>query len=105
MARYDTVAMAADIPDGKAKVIQVGDEYVAIFHVNGTFYAMTDTCPHAGAPLSEGIVDAASLRVTCPWHGWTFTLDPDDDTPPADLICKYRVHVENGELKLEAVSP
>jgi nitrite reductase/ring-hydroxylating ferredoxin subunit len=45
---------------------------VAVFNVNGTFYAIEGTCPHQGGPLAEGWIDGPI--VTCPWHAWCFDV-------------------------------
>ena len=99
MADRVSAGQSGEFPAGGAKVVSVGGEDVAIFHVDGEYYAMSDTCPHAGGPISEGEIEDG--RVICPWHGWSFTLDPDDKTPPSDMICKYRVSVENDEIFVE----
>jgi nitrite reductase/ring-hydroxylating ferredoxin subunit len=45
---------------------------IAIFNVQGTLYAIDDTCPHAGASLSSGKL--AGRTVQCPAHGLRFDL-------------------------------
>src|SRR6516164_5488236 len=37
---------------------------------SGEFFAMRDSCPHRGIPLSVGWFDGN--RVTCRYHGWEF---------------------------------
>src|ERR1700723_2275478 len=37
---------------------------------SGKLFAMRDSCPHRGIPLSEGWFDGN--RVTCRYHGWEF---------------------------------
>jgi phenylpropionate dioxygenase-like ring-hydroxylating dioxygenase large terminal subunit len=37
---------------------------------DGRVFAMRDSCPHRGIPLSEGWFDGK--RVTCRYHGWEF---------------------------------
>ena len=39
---------------GQAKLVNAGDQRVALFNVGGTCYAIADTCTHRGGPLSEG---------------------------------------------------
>jgi nitrite reductase (NADH) small subunit len=95
-----TVAQAKDIKPGEVKCVEFGGERVAVFNVDGAFHAISDTCPHAGGPLSEGYVEDG--RVVCPWHGWCFDLDPEKCEPPNDMVSRYRVHVENGAIQLEA---
>jgi nitrite reductase/ring-hydroxylating ferredoxin subunit len=49
-----------------------GEQVVALFNVDGTFYALDGICPHAGGPLGEGTLRGAII--TCPWHGWQFDV-------------------------------
>ena len=37
---------------------------------SGTIFAMRDSCPHRGIPLSCGWFDGRA--VTCKYHGWAF---------------------------------
>ena len=37
---------------------------------DGVVWALEDRCPHRGAPLSAGFLNAKGLQ--CPYHGWTF---------------------------------
>ena len=50
-----------------------GTGEIAIFHtIGGDFYALVNTCPHKGGPLSQGIVHGDS--VSCPLHNWRISL-------------------------------
>lgn len=98
MPEYIKVADTKDLPAGESVVVTCAGERVAVFNVNGSYYAISDMCPHAGGPLSEGYVSGTS--VMCPWHGWTFDLC-HKDPQPNDGVCRYKVHVEDGEIKLE----
>lgn len=98
MAELIKVANVGDIPEDEAITVEVAGEQVAVFNVGGTYYAVSNTCPHAGGPLSEGWVD--NHEVTCPWHGWSFQLDPAK-SDESDGLCRYRVVVEDDEIKVE----
>jgi len=69
---YVTVARVGDVAPGTGKAVVVGDREIALFNVDGTFYALDNTCPHQGGPLAEGWIEGT--QVTCPWHAWTFKL-------------------------------
>jgi nitrite reductase (NADH) small subunit len=73
-ASHKTIRLAStdDIPEGEGREFRIGQRYVAIFRVNGHFYALEDMCPHAGAPLNNG--PTRDCVVTCLWHGWRFDL-------------------------------
>nr|MDO8086061.1 Rieske 2Fe-2S domain-containing protein [Candidatus Sigynarchaeum springense] len=45
---------------------------VAIFKVEGTFFALERHCPHAGGDLVDGMIEKG--LVECPIHGATFDL-------------------------------
>jgi nitrite reductase/ring-hydroxylating ferredoxin subunit len=72
MPAFVPVASIAEIPPGTAKAFPVGDYEVAVFNVDGAFYAIENTCPHQGGPLAEGWIEGAI--VTCPWHAWCFDV-------------------------------
>jgi NAD(P)H-dependent nitrite reductase small subunit len=69
---FVTVAHVADVAPGTGKAVVVGDREIALFNVDGTFYALDNTCPHQGGPLAEGWIEGET--VTCPWHAWCFTM-------------------------------
>src|SRR5262249_9402014 len=71
--RYRKVAQVGEVPEGKGRVFEVEGRMIAVFLDGGHYFAIDDTCPHAGAPLSDGIVFDRS--VTCSWHGWRFSLE------------------------------
>ncbi len=68
MAAYMKVAHAADLPPGQAMAVMVADKRIALFSVDGTVFAIDDTCTHRGGPLSKGEFIKDGI-VTCPWHG------------------------------------
>jgi len=43
---------------------------VAVFRSGDAVVAFEDVCPHAGAPLSEGVCKDG--EVVCSWHGFRF---------------------------------
>lgn len=70
MATRHGVADVSEIPAGHGRVLEVAGRQLAVFNLEGRFYAMDNTCPHRGGPLGDGIV--VGNVVTCPWHGWQF---------------------------------
>ena len=96
-----TVAKVSELKPGQGKAVQAGGKTIALFNVGGTFYAIDDTCTHAGGPLSEGSVSGTS--VTCPWHGAEFDLSSGEvQCPPAGAgVTAYRVRVDGESISLE----
>ena len=86
-----------DLKPGHAALVIVDGEDVAVFNVDGTFYATQNACTHADGPLNEG--DIEGCRVTCPWHASVFDVRDGSviEGPASDPLKTYRVVVE-GEI-------
>ncbi|NOX56490.1 MAG: Rieske 2Fe-2S domain-containing protein [Planctomycetes bacterium] len=72
MGQFHTVAKVGDIPEGEGRAFPVGGRLVAVFCVDGEYWAIDDVCPHQGASLAGGTVEGGS--VVCPWHAWKFCI-------------------------------
>jgi len=101
MPEYVTVAQAKDVPPGKALAVDVEGLRIAIFNINGTYYAIDDTCPHAGASLAEGDVDGCVVE--CPLHSARFDLESGSVlSPPAGRNVRVDpVRVGGDELQIQ----
>jgi nitrite reductase (NADH) small subunit/3-phenylpropionate/trans-cinnamate dioxygenase ferredoxin subunit len=99
-----TVCKAGDIPEGKSTVVSTGRKDIAVFHVGGSYFAIDDCCPHAGASLAGGYVEGGI--VTCPWHAWRFRLADGAwaDNPRVKTGC-YPVRVQDGVVRVEVPDP
>lgn len=101
MAKSVKVARIADLALGSGTTVDVDGQRVAVFNVQGTLYAIEDTCPHRGGPLGEGELDGTV--VTCPWHGATFDVRTGAVTgPPAHKgVRSFPVRVEGDHVLVE----
>ena len=66
------VCAVADIPEGGALRVLVGDQPVAVATCDGEVYAILDICSHADVPLSEG--EVSDCAIECWLHGSAFDL-------------------------------
>ena len=99
MAEFTTVARVGQIPDGQGVACLVGDRLVAVFNDGGTYHAINDMCPHMGASLADGELQAGV--VACPWHGWRFRVSDGTwcDSPRAKTD-SYEVRVVGDEIQV-----
>ena len=97
------VAAVGDVPRGEGRVVEVGDRTLALFNVDGKYYAIDNTCPHRGGPMAEGDLDG--LVVSCPWHAWRWDLrtGANVNNPAVKLGC-YAVTEEAGDVFVEVSS-
>ncbi len=63
---------AAAVKTGTGQRVDVNGTEVAVFNVEGEFFAVTGSCLHHGGPLGDGQV--AGTTVKCPWHGWVYDI-------------------------------
>ena len=97
MAGFVKVLKKGDLAAGSGKTVDVNGKAVAVFNVEGTFYAIDDTCVHRGGPLGEGEVDGKI--VACPWHGWRYDVTTGvNQLNPAVTVSKYEVKVEGDDV-------
>ena len=83
----DCVSFA--LPDGSE---------LAVYNVDGEFYATENYCPHKGALLSEGTM--CGHIVECGLHGWQFDVRSGECLTVNERIKTYEVVVEDGFVKL-----
>jgi 3-phenylpropionate/trans-cinnamate dioxygenase ferredoxin subunit len=69
---FVTVAKVGEIPEGGVKVVRVGDQPVAVFYLDGGYFALDDLCTHDGGPLAEGHLEGDVIE--CPRHGARFNV-------------------------------
>jgi nitrite reductase (NADH) small subunit len=95
------VGAAADVPLWEGRRVTVEGQRIAVFHTDAGFHAVDGDCPHSAGPLQDGLV--ADDCVTCPLHGWRFSLGTGErigggeDDPSLRV---YPVIVHDGELML-----
>ena len=101
MAKRIKLATTQDVPLGKAAAFEVEGRRIALFNIEGTYYALDDNCTHEGGPLCEG--EVRDLKVTCPWHGADFDLKTGEAlcAPAFEKVQCYKVVVEGNDIQVE----
>ena len=61
-----------EIPQNGMAKFTIDGETILVARINGEFFAISDTCSHAGSSLSEGKLENYSVQ--CPHHGGVFDL-------------------------------
>ena len=90
----------SELASNSGRTLDLGETSVALFNVDGKFYAMQNICIHRGGPLGEGSLDSG--RVTCPWHAWEFDVKTGAClTMQGSQLKTYPTKVQNGEVFVE----
>jgi 3-phenylpropionate/trans-cinnamate dioxygenase ferredoxin subunit len=100
MSTWIRVAPATDIEPGDYASAEVGDAFVAVYNIDGEFFAIDDLCTHDGGGLSGGAVE--DHQVICPRHGARFCLRTGKAlTPPAyEPVKSYATRVVDGYVEV-----
>ena len=98
MSDWIPVCAAAAFPPGTHRVVDVDGAQIAVFNVDGQYYAIEDVCTHDGGELAGGEVHG--FEVECPRHGARFDLRTGAAMcPPAyEPIAKFPVKVEDAQV-------
>ena len=100
MGKLAKIAETGDLDPGQCRVVEVEGKTLAVFNVDGSFYAVDNTCLHRGGPLGEGELDGNV--VSCPWHGWRYdvTTGANVNNPAVKVSC-FLVKVEGTSVFVE----
>jgi len=90
------VIAVAEFPCGEYRVVEVDGAMVAVFNLDGEYYAIEDVCTHDGAELTGGPMKGC--EIICPRHGARSNIQTGDAlSPPAyEPTAVLPVKVEDG---------
>lgn len=98
MSDWVAVAAEEDLPPGAFRTVDVDGTQVAVFNLDGTYYAIEDVCTHDGGILTGGAVEGDVI--VCPRHG-ARQATPKDQGPYRNLQEAGRA----SDLHLLRISP
>ncbi|MEU9890946.1 bifunctional 3-phenylpropionate/cinnamic acid dioxygenase ferredoxin subunit [Sphaerisporangium sp. NPDC051011] len=86
-----------DLEDGDAFQVEI-DPPIAVFNVDGHYFAIDDTCTHDKSSLADGYVDGG--QVECSWHFAKFCIKTGAAlTPPATVaVSTYDVRIDGDDV-------
>ena len=72
MSDWVRVGTTAELLPGEFRIVFDGDVAIAVFNIEGRFYAVEDVCTHDGGELAGGEIHG--FEIECPRHGARFDL-------------------------------
>jgi nitrite reductase (NADH) small subunit len=100
---WETIAKTSECPPGTARECIAGGKIIALFNVEGQFYALDGMCPHQGGPLGKGRL--SGCIITCPWHGFQFDVTTGQHQTSKSLVHpSFAVRVTGDEVQVEISS-
>ena len=100
MSNWINVAPVADLLPGRRRVVDVDGTLVAVFNLDGGYYAIEDVCTHDGGILTGGSVEGDVI--VCPRHGARFCIRTGAalTAPAYEATAKLPVRIENGVVEV-----
>lgn len=104
---YRYVGLSTEIKSGESKSFSIKTEEeknieIAVFNLNGSFYAISNSCIHKGGPLSNGFLDGDI--VTCPWHGWKYSVKTGKSPHEGgDSVNSYDVKITGNKVYVNSI--
>ena len=85
------------IREGRARIVCLSGERVAVFKYDGKISAVSNVCQHQNGPLGEGrVIDGC---ITCPWHGYQYFPETGASPPPfSEKVPTFKALVKNGRV-------
>ena len=95
---WHSVAKMSDVTDGEVIGVEVEGTPIAIYNLDGEYFATHNVCTHAFALLSDGYVDDG--KVECPLHQGIFDIRSGkaEEGPVDEDLKTFTVKVEGDEL-------
>ena len=101
MTEFVKVASVSEIAPGQARLVNVRGKEIALFNIEGNFFALDNACTHEEGPLAEGEIEGH--EVTCPWHGARFDIRTGEvlSAPAYEDVARYNVRVTGTDIEVE----
>lgn len=98
MAEFVEVAGVSEVPPGGRKLLDLDGRAVALFNVDGQYFAIDDVCTHDGGPLGDGTL--AGCEIECPRHGARFDVRTGAALcmPAFEPVTTHQVKVESDKI-------
>jgi nitrite reductase/ring-hydroxylating ferredoxin subunit/uncharacterized membrane protein len=98
--KFTNVMKAADLAENKPTRVVVDGVAILLLKRDDLIFAISETCPHLGGPLSEGKIVGDAIE--CPWHGSQLALsDGHVVSGPTTFPARcYDVRVRLGEIQV-----
>lgn len=100
MSDWVTICRTDELPPGAHRVVEVDGVQVAVFNVDGDFFAIEDVCTHDGGVLTGGPVHGG--EIVCPRHGARFCIKTGEalSAPAFEATARFPVRVMEWEVQV-----
>ncbi|NWF68718.1 MAG: non-heme iron oxygenase ferredoxin subunit [Chloroflexi bacterium] len=100
MTEFVTITTVEQLKPGERIIVEIGSHWIAVFNIDGQYYAIEDRCTHDDGPLADGELEGCDIE--CPRHGARFDVRTGKVSAPPALVAvqTYQVRVEGRDVQL-----
>ena len=100
MSEWIDVVAETALAEGEHVIVDVDGYDVAVFKIDGQFYAIEDVCTHDGAEIASGELEGD--EIVCPRHGARFCVKTGQVkcAPAYEDVATFLVRIEAGRLQV-----
>jgi len=98
--KFTKVMLEGQLTDNMLVKAMAGDTPILLYKKGNTVCAISETCSHAGGPLSEGELDGNLVQ--CPWHASRFDVCTGQvrGGPATISQVRYETRIQNGQIEV-----
>jgi nitrite reductase/ring-hydroxylating ferredoxin subunit len=99
------VCAVAELPPGSVRSFEVADELVAIYNIDGTFYATEARCTHSAADLGDGILEGEVIECSLHFGAFHVPTGKAVQAPCFTDLRTFRTEVKEGQVFVDLSQP
>ena len=99
------VCAATDLAPGTVKSFEVGDALVAVYNIDGTFYATEACCTHSFANLADGILEGDVIECSLHFGAFNVRTGKAVQAPCFVDLKTFRTEVKDGQVMVDLSTP
>jgi 3-phenylpropionate/trans-cinnamate dioxygenase ferredoxin subunit len=100
MSAWMAIARADELGPGEWRTADLDGTRIAVFNLDGKYYAIADVCTHDAGQLTGGTIDGDVI--VCPRHGARFCIRTGEalSAPAFEPTDTFPVRIEGGEVQV-----
>jgi len=99
------ICNTADLPPGSAKSFEVGEETIAVYNVDGAFYATEARCTHGFADLGEGLLEGDVIECSLHFGAFNVKTGKAVQAPCFVDLKTFKTEVRDGQVFVDLGTP
>jgi 3-phenylpropionate/trans-cinnamate dioxygenase ferredoxin subunit len=101
MAEWVNVAPVAEFAPGNWRHVEVDEVRIAVFNLDGNYYAIEDVCTHDYGTLTGGAVEGETI--VCPRHGARFHIQTGEalSAPAYEAVPTFPTRIQDGMVQVK----